>query len=172
MEPRKDRSAHPDWLRYPLKYPPGSRVFVTSMGDIFHGEVTDEFRHRVFAVMNACHGCRFIVLTKRPERMAEMDRTVGSAFWVGATPSVSGADWRYGGSKIFGEYSEYPVHQRRKVPEELGANDLAGIHQVLVGGESGPGYRQMEMACAVTGITSRDVGTGTEGQIRQLRMNF
>jgi protein gp37 len=45
------------------------RVFVNSMSDLFHENVTDEQRDRIFAVMALCPQHTFQVLTKRPERM-------------------------------------------------------------------------------------------------------
>jgi protein gp37 len=41
------------------------------MSDLFHEGVPNEFIDRVFAVMAACHGHTFQILTKRPERMRE-----------------------------------------------------------------------------------------------------
>jgi protein gp37 len=45
------------------------RIFVNSMSDLFHEDVTDEMRDRIFAVMGLCPQHVFQVLTKRPERM-------------------------------------------------------------------------------------------------------
>lgn len=47
------------------------RIFVNSMGDLFHPDVPDEALDRVFAVMALCPQHTFQVLTKRPERMLE-----------------------------------------------------------------------------------------------------
>jgi protein gp37 len=47
------------------------RIFVDSMGDLFHENVTDEMRDRIFAIMALCPQHIFQVLTKRPERMLE-----------------------------------------------------------------------------------------------------
>jgi protein gp37 len=45
------------------------RIFVNSMSDLFHENVTDRMRDRIFAVMALCPQHTFQVLTKRPERM-------------------------------------------------------------------------------------------------------
>jgi protein gp37 len=45
------------------------RIFVNSMSDLFHENVTDEMRDQIFAVMALCPQHIFQVLTKRPERM-------------------------------------------------------------------------------------------------------
>lgn len=44
------------------------RVFVCSMGDIFHDNVTDEWIVNVWRTMRECERHTFQVLTKRPER--------------------------------------------------------------------------------------------------------
>jgi protein gp37 len=45
------------------------RIFVNSMSDLFHDNVSDEWIDRVFAVMALCPQHTFQILTKRPERM-------------------------------------------------------------------------------------------------------
>ena len=53
----------------PLRWKKPQRIFVNSMSDLFHENVTDEMRDRIFAVMALCPQHTFQVLTKRPERM-------------------------------------------------------------------------------------------------------
>lgn len=62
---------HPERLTEPLKWKKPRRVFVCSMGDLFHDDVPEEFLNRVFANMAIVPQHIFMVLTKRPERMAE-----------------------------------------------------------------------------------------------------
>lgn len=65
-------------LLNPLKWRKPKRVFVNSMSDLFHENVSDELRDRIFAVMALCPQHTFQVLTKRPERMlAYITRGVG-----------------------------------------------------------------------------------------------
>jgi protein gp37 len=47
------------------------RIFVTSIGDPFHHQVTDDMLDRLFSVMAMCPQHTFQLLTKRPERMQE-----------------------------------------------------------------------------------------------------
>ena len=56
-------------LDRPLHWRKPRRIFVNSMGDLFHESVPDEWIDRVFAVMALCPQHTFQVLTKRPERM-------------------------------------------------------------------------------------------------------
>ncbi|GGA80852.1 hypothetical protein GCM10011507_35100 [Edaphobacter acidisoli] len=53
----------------PLKWTRPRRIFVNSMSDLFHENVTDDMRDKIFAVMALCPQHTFQVLTKRPERM-------------------------------------------------------------------------------------------------------
>ncbi len=57
------------------------RIFVNSMSDLFHENVTDEMLDRIFAVMALCPQHTFQVLTKRPERMR--------AYWSENNPRYS-----------------------------------------------------------------------------------
>ncbi len=56
-------------LRDPLRWQRPRRVFVNSMSDLFHENVSDETIDRIFAVMALAPQHTFQVLTKRPERM-------------------------------------------------------------------------------------------------------
>ena len=66
-----DVTFHPDSLAEPLKWKRPRRVFVCSMGDLFHDDVPFEFIAAAFAVMGLAGDQTFQVLTKRPERMVE-----------------------------------------------------------------------------------------------------
>lgn len=56
-------------LLKPLKWKNPRRIFVNSMGDLFHESIPDEWIDKVFAVMALCPQHQFQVLTKRAERM-------------------------------------------------------------------------------------------------------
>lgn len=58
-------------LLQPLSWRKPRRVFVNSMSDLFHENVTDEQRDRIFAVMFAAPRHTFQVLTKRPRVMLD-----------------------------------------------------------------------------------------------------
>lgn len=65
---------HPDKLDEPLRWRKPRMVFVNSMSDLFHEEIPDEYIAAVFGRMAAARQHTFQVLTKRPERMAEILR--------------------------------------------------------------------------------------------------
>lgn len=56
-------------LEKPLRWKSPRRIFVNSMGDLFHWAVPDEWIDRVFAVMALAPQHTFQVLTKRAHRM-------------------------------------------------------------------------------------------------------
>jgi protein gp37 len=60
----------PERLAQPLHWRKPSVVAVQFMGDLFHERVPFEFIAAVFGVMAACPQHTFLLLTKRPERMA------------------------------------------------------------------------------------------------------
>lgn len=56
-------------LTQPLRWKRGRKIFVNSMGDLFHESIPDEWIDKVFAVMALCPQHTFQVLTKRADRM-------------------------------------------------------------------------------------------------------
>lgn len=62
---------HPDRLQQPLHWRKPRRIFVCSMGDLFHPDVPFGWVMRVLRVMAHCPRHTFILLTKRPQRMLD-----------------------------------------------------------------------------------------------------
>jgi protein gp37 len=60
---------HPERLEQPLHWRKPRRIFVCSMGDLFHEDVPFEFIARVFGYMHSARQHTFQVLTKRAKRM-------------------------------------------------------------------------------------------------------
>ncbi|GAV21582.1 DUF5131 family protein [Carboxydothermus pertinax] len=64
---------HPEKLNEPWHWKKPRRVFVCSMGDLFHEDVPDDFILKVFLQMTFCPSRHiFMVLTKRPKRMKDI----------------------------------------------------------------------------------------------------
>ena len=83
---------HEDRLSEPGEWKKPQRVFVCSMGDLFHSDVSPDFLLRVFGRMNAYKQHTFLVLTKRPDNALQFCRDYGlipSRFG----PSPSGNVW-------------------------------------------------------------------------------
>ena len=137
---------HEDALGLPLRWAAPRTSFVNSMSDLFHPNVPAEFVSRVFDTMNRARWHRFQVLTKRPERLVELDAGLRWApnVWMGV--SVESA--RYAGRIDLLRRSGAAVKFLSLEPllGPLPGLDLRGIDWAIVGGESGPGARTMEEA--------------------------
>ena len=79
---------HEDKLDEPLKWRKPRRVFVCSMGDLFHENVPDKAIIDVLSVIAECEYQKlnhvFMILTKRPGRMLELftNGTIHNDVWV------------------------------------------------------------------------------------------
>ncbi|WP_368411282.1 DUF5131 family protein [Paludisphaera mucosa] len=138
----------PHKLFDPLRWTKPRMVFVNSMSDLFHKDVTDEYVMRVAEVMRVANWHTYQVLTKRSERLAAMlanelrDRAGESHVWWG----VSVENRRHGLPRIEHLRAAPAVVRFLSVEpllEDLGDVDLAGIAWMIVGGESGHGARPM-----------------------------
>ncbi len=135
-------------LSAPLEWRKPKRIFVNSMSDLFHPSVPDAFIQRVWEVMQQCPQHHFQVLTKRPDRMAEMFATgkivAETNVWVGTSVESDEVTDRVGhlvnivGATRFVSFEP--------LIGEIAEIDLRGIHWAIVGGESGPRSRPMEEA--------------------------
>jgi protein gp37 len=64
-----------DRIGEPLKWRQPKRVFVNSMSDLFHDDITDDQITEIFTIMAHCQQHTFQVLTKRPGRMLDWMRS-------------------------------------------------------------------------------------------------
>ncbi len=71
-----------DSLNLPLTWKKPKRIFVNSMSDLFHEQVPQEFIYRVSLVMLKAHRHTYQILTKRPERMANIWLTSLHCEWL------------------------------------------------------------------------------------------
>ena len=173
---------HSERLLVPIHWRKPRMIFVCSMGDLFHPQVSLHFIHKVFAVMamGFCAHHIFQILTKRPDRMAYfantyVDRDVGDGkttwgmrwpqnVWAGT--SVESAKYlprldMLAGvpAKVRFVSCEPLLGPLNLIPwldtydgihtlfERVGSQvHFVGqpLHWVIVGGESGSGYRPME----------------------------
>ena len=123
-------------------------IFVNSMSDLFHKGIPDEFISKVFDTMEAASWHTFQVLTKRSSLMRNfLKRRYGNGrgplhMWFG----VSVEDGKR--KSRINHLRETPAGMRFLSIEPLiapvGELDLQGIDWVIVGGESGPGAREMK----------------------------
>ncbi len=137
-------TTHDDLIDLPKRWKRARIVFVNSMSDLFHEEVSLNFIRRVFETMRQCPQHQFQVLTKRAERLAELSLKLrwSSNIWMGV--SIESQEYAYRSRLL----RSVPAALRfLSVEPLLGPIEnlpLKGIHWVIVGGESGPGARPMK----------------------------
>lgn len=156
-----------DEFEQPLHWRKPRMVFVCSMGDLFHENISDEEIRKVFQVMGKARHHTFQVLTKRPDRMFRftnkyvVDRhgkpDPFPNIWLGVT-----AENQEEADKRLPILIEIPAAVRFvSVEPMLGPVDVAScgwrntaqtdsrIDWVICGGESGLGARTMESEWAI-----------------------
>ena len=146
------------------------RIFTCSWSDWFH-PAADGFRAEAWATIAATPNLTYQILTKRARRMAAGLPDAQKIAGHGLNDSrLFPADWRDGYQNVWlGVSVESPDYVERidylrvipaavrflsveplieRLPDNL---DLSGIDWVIVGGESGPGFRPMphEWATAI-----------------------
>ena len=145
----------PNRLHDPLRWRKPRRVFVNSMGDLFHEDVPDLYLDQIYDVMEEADRHTFQILTKRPERMliylAVRYGNEGAPHHIWHGTSVESRDvkhriWTLKHIKGVTFLSVEPLI------EDLGlyhSHLVKGAYQssinwVIVGGESGPRARPMD----------------------------
>ena len=144
-----DLTLRPERLSQPLKWKRPRMIFVNSMSDLFHKDIPKDFIDRVFDTMEAADRHVFQVLTKRSSLMGDYLRhRYGSKLtprhiWCGVSVEDGTATARVR------HLQKAPVSVRFLSVEPLlgpvGDMDIEGISWVIVGGESGPKARPMEL---------------------------
>ena len=133
-------------LDLPLRWKRPRRIFVNSMSDMFHEAVPPSFIQRAFDVMRRADWHQFQILTKRSERLLEMDADLNwpAHVWMGV--SVENARWLHRVDHLRRTHAAVKFLSLEPLLGPLGSLELHGIDWVIVGGESGPGARPMETA--------------------------
>ena len=132
---------HEHMLERPLQWKTPQIIFVNSMSDLFHKDVPFDFIQRVFDVMQRAFWHQFQILTKRSERLLELNSQLEWPQNVWMRVSVENKDYtfRIDHLRKTGAYVKFLSLEPLLGP--LSNLDLDGIDWVIVGGESGPGAR-------------------------------
>lgn len=148
-----DIRVHRDKMNEPLKWRNASRVLISSMGDLFHEKVRDEWLWDIFNVVHRTPWHHYFILTKRPVRMAsfldDVKEKTGYDIWR-LFPNISlgisaenqiAFDMRY----------PHLIKIEKAVPKFISFEPLIGpvdnlynlqmIDMVIIGAESGPNRR-------------------------------
>jgi protein gp37 len=140
----------PEKLGDPLRWSSSQMVFVNSMSDLFHEKVPDDYIVSVARVMKAAHWHTYQVLTKRGERLQALLK--GKLHFAAEQPhiwwGVSVENRKHGLPRV-DLLRNSPAQVRflsiEPLLEDIGCLNLEGIDWVIVGGESGPGARPMDI---------------------------
>lgn len=157
------------WVRHKLEQPNDwkkpHRIFVNSMSDLFHEQVPDSLIREVFEVMLAYDWHTYLILTKRPERMAQVVphlpflphvwlgvsienqqaaderiprllKTPAAVRWLSCEPLLGPVDLRFVYEPEGDERLPFPCFGG-----EVPTNEL---HWVVCGDESGPRRRECD----------------------------
>ncbi len=137
-------TCHPHQLETPLKWKKGKMVFVNSMSDIFHQNVPLPFIKKIFKTMTSASQHQFQVLTKRSERLRQLNNDLkwSPNIWMGV--SVEDSDYLYRIDDLRTTDAAIKFLSVEPLLGPLGDMDLTGIDWVIVGGESGPGARPVK----------------------------
>lgn len=134
----------PSRLEEPVRRVRPTIYFVNSMSDLFHERVPESYIDQVFDVIARTPHHTYQILTKRAAHLARYfrQREVPRNAWLG----VSVENRRHGVPRI-DHLRQVDARIRflsvEPLLEDLGELNLAGIHWVIVGGESGPKARPM-----------------------------
>jgi len=133
-------------LAIPYSWKKPRKIFVNSMSDLFHDQVSDEFILRVWNVMRDTPRHSYQILTKRPERMKEIIskqiKHILPNVWIGT--SVENSDVLHRIDSL----REIPAAIRfisfEPLIDSVASVDLRSIDWAIVGGESGRSARPIK----------------------------
>ncbi len=160
-------------LNKPYRWRKPRKIFVNSMSDLFHEDVSTHFIQQVWRVMKETPQHTYQILTKRPERM----RDILLGFIDEVLPNV----WL--GTSVENHKVSHRIDALRQVPAAVrfisfepligavGQIDLSDIHWAIIGGESGPNARPCKVFWISALRRSCRIG-GVRVFVKQLGANY
>lgn len=153
-----DLKLWPERLQIPLRRKKPTMYFVNSMSDLFHEDIPDEFIAQVFDVMHQTPRHTYQILTKRPQIMFDfiknMQQSEGwgmipSHIWLGVSvenqmESLKRIGFLLGIAADRKFVSLEPLLEPVRILNDW----VKMLDWAIVGGESGPGCRPMEIEWA------------------------
>lgn len=134
---------HEHVLEMPLRWKRSQNIFVNSMSDLFHKGVPFGFISKVFDVMTRASHHRFQILTKRSNRLLNLNSKLSwpPNVWMGV--SVENPDYLFRIEHLRQTDSKIKFISFEPLLGPIHNLNLEGIDWVIVGGESGPKARKM-----------------------------
>ena len=135
---------HEHLLERPLSWKTPQMIFVNSMSDLFHEKVPEFFIQDVFSTMKRAYWHVFQILTKRSERLLELDDKIDwtENVWAGVSVENQACTERI--KHLQQTNAKVKFLSIEPLLGPLQNLDLTGIDWVIVGGESGPRARLMD----------------------------
>lgn len=135
---------HEDVLNEPYKWKKNQVVFVNSMSDLFHKDISNDFIRKVFKVMNDTPQHTYQILTKRHDRFEKLpdDLIWSDNIWMGVSCGTQYATRRI--PALANSKAKHKFLSIEPFIQEINNIDLTGIDWVIVGGESGKTTYQIE----------------------------
>ena len=124
-------------LDVPLRWKKPRQIFVNSMSDLFHEDVSDDFIRKVFAVMEQASWHNFQILTKRPDRMAAFASKLPQVLpnvWLGTSVEDKEVVDRI--DHLRSTRAAIRFISFEPLIGSVGLVNLKDIHWAIVGGES------------------------------------
>lgn len=131
-------------LEAPKKWKQGRVIFVNSMSDLFHEDISLKFLKKVFDVMSETPQHTYQVLTKRADHLERLspDLSWPSNVWMGVSVENNEYAWRIDCLRRTPAAVKFLSLEPLLGP--LYGLNLTGINWAIAGGESGPGARPMQ----------------------------
>ncbi len=135
---------HSDLFNKPKEWKKSQMIFVNSMSDIFHENISEEVIFALFKVMSECKQHIFQVLTKRAKRMNEILAKIDITdnIWIGVT--VESADYIERIDYLRNVNVKTKFISFEPLLSGFSNLNLKDIQWAIVGGESGPKSRPIE----------------------------
>jgi protein gp37 len=178
-------TCHDDALDIPRKVRKPTTWFVNSMSDLFHPDVPAEFIAAMWDTMATTPRHTYQILTKRPQRMAKFMEywPVLPNVWLGT--SIESDRYTFRADYLRASPAAVRFLSLEPLLGPLPSLDLSEVDWVIVGGESGPNARPMNVdwardlrdRCVAAGVPyffkqfgnhdalGRNVGKHTAGRV-------
>ena len=137
---------HRDLFQKPLEWKKSKMIFVNSMSDLFHEDISKKDILAIFDTMNKAKHHTFQVLTKRSKRLLELSENIKwtNNIWMGVSIENKATISRAEDLKQTG--AQIKFISAEPLLESISEIDLNKIDWLIVGGESGPQCRPMAEA--------------------------
>ena len=132
-----------DMLDRPLRWRKPRMIFVNSMSDMFHEKVPVDYIHQIFGVMNQANQHIYQVLTKRDERLVELNEHLDWSPHIWQGVSVENQETTGRIDNLLKTDAKVKFLSIEPLIGRVLDMNLDGIDWVIVGGESGKSARHM-----------------------------